>query len=250
METSELNSQSLWPGWQWQRTHWLFLVAYLLLGVLCGGVGADPAGELSIASPEVLREAQQYRVIPDRSELRLLVYRSGALAKFGHNHVISSQAIEGTVYVADNPENSFFTLSLPVQDFEVDRPELRSEEGDDFSGSVDEKAIQGTRKNMLGKSMLDAASYPEIRLASRKISGELPELLLTVDVQIRDQVSQLQVPIAVAIDMGHLTATGRFSFDQTAVGIKPFKAMLGALRVRDTVDVKFSITASRVAPAP
>jgi hypothetical protein len=250
MQTNEANTQSWWPGPQWQRAYWGLFTVYLLLGVLCRGVAAAPAGELSAPSPEVVREARQYRVVPDRSELRLLVYRSGALAKFGHNHVISSRAIDGSVYVGESPENSFFMLKLPVQDFEVDRPELRSEEGDDFSGSVDEKAIQGTRKNMLGESMLDAARYPEIRLASRRISGALPELLLTVDVQIRDQVLQLQVPVEVVIDMGHLTATGSFSFDQTAVGIKPFRAMFGALRVRDRVDVKFSITASRTTAAP
>ena len=252
MRNNEPNSQSLWPGLQWQRVRCLLFMAHLLLGVLCCGVAATAAGELSTASPEVVREARVYRVVPDRSELRLLVYRSGALAKFGHNHVISSQAIDGNVYVGESPENSFFMLTLPVRDFEVDRPELRSEEGDDFSGRVDEKAIQGTRKNMLGESMLDAANYPEIRLASRQISGALPELLLTVDVQIRDQVSQLQVPVEVVIniDADHLTATGSFSFDQTAVGLKPFRTMLGALRVRDTVDVKFSITATRVPTAP
>ena len=250
MRTNELNSQSMRPEPPWQRVRWLLFTAYLLLGVLCRGVAAAPAGELSAASPEVAREAALYRVVADRSELRLLVYRSGALAKFGHNHVISSQAIDGSVYVGESPENSFFMLKLPVQDFEVDRPELRNEEGDDFSSSMDEKAIQGTRKNMLGESMMDAANYPEIHLASRHISGALPKLLLTVDVQIRDQVSQLQVPVEVVINMGHLTATGSFSFDQTAVGLKPFRAMLGALRVRDTVDVKFSITATRAPPAP
>ena len=250
MQTNEPNTQSVWPGRPWQRAHWLLFTACLLLGVLCRGVAAAPAGELSAASPEVAREAVLYRVVADRSELRLLVYRGGALAIFGHNHVISSQAVSGTVFVGENPENSFFILNLPVQDFEVDRPELRSEEGDDFSGSMDEEARQGTRKNMLGESMLDAARYPEIRLAGRDISGALPELVLTVDVQIRDQVSQLQVPVEVAIDMDQLTATGSFSFDQTAVGIKPFRAMLGALRVRDTVDVKFSITATRVTDVP
>ncbi len=250
MRTNEPNSQSLWRGRQWLRAHWLLFTACLLLGVLCRGVAAAPAGELSAASRELIREARLYRVVPDRSELRLLVYRSGALAKFSHNHVISSQAIDGSVYVGESPENAFFMLNLSVDSFEVDRPELRSEEGDDFSGSVDEKAIQRTRKNMLGESMLDAANYPEIRLASRRISGALPELLLTVDVQIRDQVSQLQVPVDVVIDADHLTATGSFSFDQTAVGLKPFRAMLGALRVRDTVDVKFSITVTRVTDVP
>jgi hypothetical protein len=71
-----------------------------------------------------------------------------------------------------------------------------------------------------------------------------------MDVQIRGQVSQLQVPVEVVIDMGHLTATGHFSFEQTAVGIKPFRAMLGALRVRDMVDVKFRITAVQTTPVP
>jgi hypothetical protein len=250
MQVSGSNAQSLLPARNGQRANRWLITAYLLLGVLYRGEAAAPPGELSAPSPEVVRAARLYRVVPDRSELRLLVYRSGALAMFGHNHVISSQAIDGSVYVGESPESSFFMLKLPVQDFEVDRPELRNEEGDDFSSSMDEKAIQGTRKNMLGESMMDAANYPEIHLASRHISGALPKLLLTVDVQIRDQVSQLQVPVEVVINMGHLTATGSFSFDQTAVGLKPFRAMLGALRVRDTVDVKFSITATRAPPAP
>ena len=250
MQVSGSNAQSLLPARKGQRANrWLF-TACLLLGVLYRGEAAAPPGELSAPSPEVVRAARLYRVVPDRSELRLLVYRSGALAMLGHNHVISSPAFNGSVYVGENPENSFFILNLPVHSFEVDRPELRSEEGKDFPGSLDEKARQRTLKNMLGESMLDAARYPDIRLTSRQISGELPELVLTMDVQIRGQVSQLQVPVEVVIDMGHLTATGHFSFEQTAVGIKPFRVMLGAMRVGDMVDLKFRITAVQITPVP
>ena len=45
---------------------------------------------------------QAYRIDAAQSELRVLVYRAGPLARFGHNHVMVNRAISGWVD-ADGP---------------------------------------------------------------------------------------------------------------------------------------------------
>ena len=46
-----------------------------------------PATAPGITAPVA---ADRYRIDSDQSELRVLVYRTGAMASLGHNHVISS----------------------------------------------------------------------------------------------------------------------------------------------------------------
>ena len=68
-----------------------------------------------------------YRVDEHQSELRILVYRAGPLARLGHNHVIVNHAIRGAVSLADVAGESGFQLSVPVAGFVVDDREVRKE---------------------------------------------------------------------------------------------------------------------------
>ena len=73
-----------------------------------------------------------YRVDGSRSELRILVYRAGPLARLGHNHVMVNRSLSGTVNLADAPDASEFRLIVPVAGFVVDDAQARHEEGSDF----------------------------------------------------------------------------------------------------------------------
>ena len=42
-----------------------------------------------------------YPIDSSKSELRVLVYRAGALARLGHNHVLVNRAVSGTVQIAE-----------------------------------------------------------------------------------------------------------------------------------------------------
>ena len=210
----------------------------------CGPVRrvAEPPPDEGPALPA---GAQRFDIDPAASQLRILVYRAGALASLGHNHVISSSGLSGYVAVAPALADSVFVLTLPVASLEVDRPELRAEEGEDFPGPLDAEAIAGTRSNMLGERLLNAAMFPEIRLQSRSVSGRLPELTIAAELRVKDRLSEITVPVSVDLQGETLTASGRFTLAQSALGLEPFSVMLGALAVRDELDLRFTIVARR-----
>ena len=75
-----------------------------LLLTACGALkprhAAPPSPAESVPRPG-LPPGRAYRVDENQSELRILVYRAGPLARFGHNHVIVNHAIRGAVSLAD-----------------------------------------------------------------------------------------------------------------------------------------------------
>jgi len=80
-----------------------------VLVLLLGGCGAPklrqsaPPTPTSAAASRGAPPGRTYRVDENQSELRVLVYRAGALARFGHNHVIVNRAVRGSVNVTDGP---------------------------------------------------------------------------------------------------------------------------------------------------
>ena len=101
------------------------------------------------------------RSIRKNSELRVLVYRAGALANLGHNHVMVNHGVTGAVQVGATLDASSFTLQVPVEAFVVDEAEARREEGSDFEGDIAEEAKAGTRLHMLSAALLDAAEVSD-----------------------------------------------------------------------------------------
>jgi hypothetical protein len=223
----------------------LLLGALLLLQTGCRPVREVAPG--AAEAPPVLSQVPagytRYRVVSGESEVRVLVYRDGPMARLGHNHVLSSRSLQGDVFVGNKGEDPRLSLVLPVASFSVDQAELRAEEGADFPGAVDEGAISGTKKNMLSEPLLDAARFPEIRLTSRKIVGNAPDYTLTVAVELKGQTHDLRVPIRVDQGAGELRATGAFTVTHEQLGLKPFTVMGGLLSVKDEIKLRFRIVA-------
>src|SRR5262245_46906348 len=69
--------------------------------------------------------AHQLKVSAEDSLLQVLVYRGGAMARLGHNHVIASHQLSGVVYLADDPLATRFDIQFPVNELTVDEPALR-----------------------------------------------------------------------------------------------------------------------------
>src|SRR5204863_7891213 len=68
--------------------------------------------------------ARELHVVPAESLLQILVHRGGAMARLGHNHVIASHGLAGTVYVTDAALQTRFDISFPVNELTVDEPAL------------------------------------------------------------------------------------------------------------------------------
>jgi polyisoprenoid-binding protein YceI len=188
--------------------------------------------------------ARELTILPGESELRILAYRDGPLAKLGHNHVISTSDIDGRVAWTEDISRGYVEMRVPVRSFEIDRPELRAEEGEEFPGEIPEQDIAGTRANMLGPKLLDAENYPEIRLFSRRVRGNLDALVVDAEVVIKNQPTAVSFPLSARWEGERLIASGEVSLAQTSLGLEPFSALLGALTVRDEIELKFRFVAA------
>jgi hypothetical protein len=224
-----------------------------VLVLLLGGCGApklrQAAPPISGAAASRAAPGRVYRVDENQSELRVLVYRAGPLARFGHNHVIVNRAVRGSVSVADAAAGGpVFSLTVPAAGFVVDDAQARREEGADFAAEVPDDARTGTLHNMLGTAVLDADEFPVILVsgvpaAASHGPAESGRMTAAVAFSIAGHESKIEVPFALQIDAAHLSATGTLELRQSALGLTPYSLMLGALQVQDTMTLKFKIVA-------
>lgn len=222
-----------------------------LAGCVTRQVGAPPPGQVSptrlLPSPLV---GQRFDVLPARSRLFVLIYRAGPLAALGHNHVIACRCITGTVYLPRNPLRASFDLRIAVDQFVVDDPALRAaEHSADFPPDVPESARQGTRHNMLGASLLRADKFPYVELRSAGLrglsSGQSNDVVAVALVRVDRDEHSVAVPVHYDIRSNEIVASGEFSLKQTDIGLTPFSALGGALRVRNRMLVRLTIVAQR-----
>lgn len=227
----------------------------LLLGLtatlLAACQTAPVAGTKSLATsplpPLPVQGSVHYVLDADRSDVRFLVYRAGPLAALiGHNHVIEASQLSGDIYLTPDIRASGFSLTLPVAGFVVDDPAARNVEGPEFTPQPSAAAIEGTRQNMLGPEVLDAKRFPVVSIRSVKLLGPDWGLDATVRITLHGTARDITVPIAVERDGESLTVTGAFDIQQSDFGITPFSVGGGALRVRNSVRVRFHFVASKV----
>lgn len=212
----------------------------LILSAVCAAAGA--------AAADAGGPAGDYRVVSSESEVRVLIFSAGALGALGHNHVITSHALEGSVHVGASPADSRVELSLPVESLVVDAPEARAAAGPAFEGEVGEEDRRGTRENMLGDELLKAARYPEVRIVSESIAGEFSRMTLQARVEIKGSAHEVELPVSAAFSGDRLIAIGRTEISHADLGLEPFSAGFGALRVAEDMIFRYRIVAERNRP--
>lgn len=180
--------------------------------------------------------------------MRLLVYRAGALASLGHNHVILNRSVTGSIDVAPTLSASSFSVRAPVAAFIIDDSQARAEEGADFPGDISDEAKTGTYNNMTGPAILNSIQYPIISVQSTRLETSQETVLATVTVNVAGQESTLTVPFVFSRETYGLSASASFELRQSAVGLTPFSLMLGALAVRDALQVKLEVRAQLETP--
>ena len=220
----------------------------MLLAAACQTL--PPPGETAVLAEPVRADvnvpsaAPRYSVDPQASEIRLLVYRDGPLARFGHNHVVVGR-VHGEIRAGDAAAASGFRLAIPVDSFAVDPPAARAEEGDEFAAQVSEPARRDTRENVLGRDVLDAARHPLVRIESIALVGPQWGPTVTARVTLRGVTRDLRFAAAVLRQDDMLVVVAAFRINQSEFGIEPFAALNGGLRVRDPLDIRVRLVARR-----
>ena len=190
--------------------------------------------------------ADVYRIDPQTSNVRLLVYRDGLLSTFGHNHVVSSKEFTGTIHLQPAPGQSRVELSIPVDRLIVDDAALRRLEGADFANEPSKDDIAGTRTNMLGSALLNAGQFPTIKVTGT--SGPLDaknSAMLDLSVQLVGKEIKLTIPFILKLEGDQLEASGEVELSHKQLGLKPFSALLGSLRVAEQMKFKCRIRARK-----
>ena len=208
-----------------------------------GAPAEQPVSGQPAAAPH---EGRPYDVVSAESSLTIVVFRGGALARTGHNHVIASRGVTGTIYLPADLLRSTFEVRIPVAELTVDEPALRSQQGGaDFPPDVPQSAKEGTRRNMLSEALLDGARYPEILLRCERLepSGDGLQLLAHVQTAVRDRVRSVTVPVRYELGEDQVVASAEFALKQSDLGLTPFSAFLGALQVQDEMQVRLRIVA-------
>jgi polyisoprenoid-binding protein YceI len=224
---------------------WIIVVTAAIAGCSSLSQKSAPVARSPATAADHATVGDAYQVIGSESLLTIRVYRAGALARAGHNHLVASHDLSGTVRVAKDLPSSTFELSFPVASLTVDEAELRAAQGADFAADVADGAREGTRRNMLGPAVLDADHYPQITLRSEALQPQGEQLVARVQIRIRDQLRVVTVPLTYTLSASELLAQGELPLKQSQLGLAPFTALLGALAVQDEMQVQIRIVARK-----
>lgn len=210
------------------------------------GEAADSTEVAQLAGPSPGRAdaaPRLYTVDAAQSEVYWRIYKAGAMARLGHNHVISVGDLSGTVTVGSDPGAASWQLSFPVAALVVDDPEIRARHGEDFSSVPSDGDKEGTKRNMLTPEVLDAGIHPVIRLSGRGVFGTLDAAELPVTIEILGRVVERRFPGRISLSADGVTVSGEYRLTHADLGMTPFTALGGLMSVGEEIDFTYRIHA-------
>jgi polyisoprenoid-binding protein YceI len=147
----------------------------------------------------------------------------------GKKHLFSFTSWRGQVeYDPQHPESATARLEIDAGQFKLE---------DEWVSEKDRKKISEFTRS---KEMLEVSSYPQIVFHGAGLKPDGPgRWKITGDLTIRNVTK----PVELALALDGKQATGRAVFPMTAFGLKPPKALLGAIGTKDEIVISFSVTA-------
>ena len=167
-----------------------------------------------------------FQLGPENASLQVKTYREGVGAKVGHDLVIDVTRWEATIELTGDPAGSSIRLTADPRSLEV-REGLRGlkpltdKDRDEIRKTIDAKVLGGSPIEFASSSVQGGA-------------GGAGPLVVEGDLTLAGQTRPTAAELAMTDD-GHVTGT--IPVTQTAFGIKPYRGLMGALKVRDDVEV-------------
>jgi len=188
--------------------------------------------------------AAVYRLDLATSRVEIVVRRAGPLARLGHDHVIVASP-EAWIYWPENAGDARAELRLALDQFEVDPADARQRYG--LEDVPDAAAIEGTRRNMLEK-VLAAETWPYVTVDTGRLSGGPDEWELDAEFTVRDHRLRRTIPVNIMRTDDSLAVQGSLVVEHAELGLEPYTALAGAIRVAEAIELHFALNATRVRP--
>jgi polyisoprenoid-binding protein YceI len=166
-------------------------------------------------------QAGTHQIGPSNGSLKIKTGREGAAAKAGHDLVLEAKTWDGTVEIGDN---AAVTLNVDPSSIEVE------------SGSGGAKPLGDKDKRDIKKSMGEKVlGSSQITFKSSEVDASNGSMSVRGDLSVAGGSDSINVPLQVGDDG---TVRGSIKLSQSQFGIKQFKALMGALKVADQVEIQ------------
>jgi polyisoprenoid-binding protein YceI len=159
---------------------------------------------------------------PANASLRVKVYREGVAAKIGHDLVLDVTRWEAAVDPAADPAS--FTIELTA--------DPRSLEVGEASGGV--TPLTDRDRGEIRKN-IDRSVMRGEPIAFRSTDARLSGGRLSVEGELT--MAGRTAPVSTQLEVADGRVIGSVPLTQSAWGIKPYRGLMGALKVRDEVEV-------------
>lgn len=221
------------------------LFAALCVLAACAGHPGKPGPGVQTAPPPPLTAPYAaaaragkaiYRLDAAKSDVKVLVDKAGPLSGVGHRHVITVGGLRGFARIDENG-NGQADLRFPVNALDVD-PAAAKKIYPRYSMPSKED-VAGTREHMLGP-VLESSRYPWVTL---HVEGtiETPSPGLSATITLHGVRRKIKITGDFVRQGNELTVQGDFPIKQSEFGIVPYSVMMGALRVKDAIRIRYHI---------
>jgi polyisoprenoid-binding protein YceI len=188
-------------------------------------------------APLASQARQELTIDPSATSIAIHVGKAGVFAFAGHTHEVIAPAVQGRITL----DQSDPAASMVSIEFDAARLKVTGK------GEPPED-VPEVQRVMLSERVLDVQRYPSIAFKSQRVvlvrqSGDRMELRLAGDLSLHGVSRPLNVPVTVVLGTDRLTVKGTTTLRQTDFGIQPVSAGAGTVRVKDEVEVVFSIVA-------
>jgi polyisoprenoid-binding protein YceI len=182
---------------------------------------------------------ERFVIDPATSTITLQAGKSGVFSFAGHDHEIVAPVSDGEIAL-DRQDVSRSRISI-----RFDAKALKVTGKGEPAGDVAE-----VQQVMLSDRVLDVQKYPVISFSSRtmtvtKRSGDRITVQVAGDLALHGVTRPLTLPVDVQLMADQIRADGKAVVRQTEFDIQPVKAGGGTVRVKDEVEVSFSVVARR-----
>lgn len=173
----------------------------------------------------------------ENSKLLVKVYKAGFFSRLAHDHVFAVTKWQATINLDPSSlEKGSVVLS-------ADAGSLRLE--DSKADEDDQRSIEKTTQS---DEVLDAEKFPEIRFESSRVVVTEPgektlKLAVTGMLKLHGKSREVTIPVTLTLGNRQLAIAGSIRIRQSQHGMEPYSAFLGAVAVKDEVDIELDLTA-------